>query len=219
MSPPPFDTLNLAGGLGDDTARVVENRRRAAARFGLPAPDGWWWLRQVHGPGIVTAHGAPSPTPPAADGAVTSVPGLPLVVLTADCAPVVLASDDATGVVHAGWVGLLAGVLEEAVSALRRIGHGQVQAFLGPCIRADRYEFGREDLARLVAVLGTEVEGRTASGEPALDVPAAVRVALARAGVTELTDSGVCTAGSSTCFSHRRDGPTGRQAMIAVLDP
>ena len=91
-----------------------------------------------------------------------------------------------------------------------------MRAYLGPCIRPARYEFGAADLARLVARLGAEVEGRTDDGRPALDIPAAVRVALREAGVDELVDGGVCTASSDAHFSYRRDGVTGRQATIVV---
>jgi len=92
-----------------------------------------------------------------------------------------------------------------------------VHAYLGPCIRPNRYEFGDADLARLVARLGPEVAGRTAGGRPALDIPAAVRAALRNAGVDAFADGGVCTASSAAHFSYRRDGVTGRQATIVVL--
>ena len=81
------------------------------------------------------------------------------------------------------------------------------------------YEFGRADLDRVVARLGAGVEARTADGRPALDVPAAVRAALRGAASTTLDDVGVCTAASPDHFSYRRDGATGRQALVAVLEP
>jgi polyphenol oxidase len=160
---------------------------------------------------------AGAPKPPDADAAVTATAGLPLVVLTADCAPVALACDDAVAVAHAGWGGLLGGVLEATVERLRKIGTGEVRAALGPCVHPDRYEFGRADLDRMVDALGPSVEGRTITGTPALDVPAAVRVALGRAGVTEVADVDVCTSASPDHFSHRRDGTTGRQGLVVVL--
>jgi polyphenol oxidase len=217
VSPPPFDSLNLTASVGDDPAAVAENRRRLAARAGLGPPEQWWWLRQVHGPDAVVAAGAPPGDPPTADAAVTAEPAVPLVVLTADCAPVALACDDAAAVVHAGWLGLLAGVVEAAVDRLRRVGHGEVRGALGPCVHPARYEFARPDLDRVVARLGPGVESVTSTGAPALDIPAAVRAALARAGVTELEDVGVCTAASPDHFSHRRDGTTGRQALVVEL--
>ena len=92
-----------------------------------------------------------------------------------------------------------------------------MRAYLGPCIQPARYEFGAADLARLVARFGPEVEGRTTAGRPALDIPAAVRLALAACGVDELESAGVCTAASPAHFSYRRDGRTGRQATIIEL--
>jgi copper oxidase (laccase) domain-containing protein len=104
------------------------------------------------------------------------------------------------------------------VARVRAIGHGAVRAALGPCVHADDYEFGRADLDRMVDALGPSVEARTRHGAPALDLPEAVRCALARAGVDELTDVGICTFASPDHFSYRRDGVTGRQALVAVLD-
>lgn len=188
--------------------------------LGLGEPSAWAWLEQVHGTTVASGDDAARvETPPRADAAVTSSPGLVLVVLTADCAPLALASDDAVAVVHAGWPGLLAGVVEATVAALRERGSGPVQAALGPCVHPADYEFGRADLDRLVARLGSSVEARTRHGAPALDVSAAVRAALARAGVDDLDDAGECTFASSDHFSHRRDGRTGRQALVATLAP
>jgi hypothetical protein len=198
---------------------VAENRRRLGAALGLGDPGTWCWLHQVHGAVVVEGAAVHASRLPEADAAVTATPGLPLVVQTADCAPLALATDDAVAVVHAGWPGLLAGVIEAAVRELRVVGRGPVRAALGPCIHPDDYEFGRADLDRMVAALGPSVEGRTRAGAPALDVPAAVRVALTRAGVDSLTDVDVCTFGSTDHYSHRRDGVTGRQVVVAVLAP
>jgi YfiH family protein len=197
---------------------VAENRARLATRLGLPDPNEWCWLRQVHGAVVVEGASTGDGDPPEADAAVTRVPGLPLVVQTADCAPIALASDDAVSVVHAGWPGLVAGVVETAVVALRSAGSGPVRAALGPCVHAADYEFGRADLDRVVAALGPSVEASTRFGAPALDVPAAVRAALARVGVEELVDVDVCTFASAEHFSYRRDHVTGRQVLVAVLD-
>jgi len=210
---------NVADHVGDDPANVARNRAAIAARIGSAEPRGWVWLRQVHGAGVYVATGAPDPATgaPVADATVTAVRGLALAIVTADCAPFVVACDDAVGVVHAGHRGLAAGVVEAAIAHLRAIGTGEVRAFLGPCIRPARYEFGPHDLARLVAQFGPSVEGRTRDGSPALDLPAAIRVALERSGVVAFDDCGVCTAESDRYFSYRAKGDTGRQATIAML--
>jgi YfiH family protein len=209
---------NVGDHVGDEPAAVARNRAALAAAAGLPAPERWVWMRQVHGADVVDTD-APSPSadPPEADAAVTATRGLPLAVVTADCAPIVLASPDAVGVVHAGHRGLAAGVIEAAVARVRAHGSADVHAFLGPCIRPSSYEFGAADLAELVMQFGPEVERRTTWGTRALDLPAGVRVALARAGVDELDDSGVDTFVAAGYFSYRRDGVTGRQVTVAVL--
>ena len=217
VSAAPYDTCNVGDHVGDRPDAVATNRARVGEEAGLGDPSGWVWIRQVHGTAVHVASDPTGSVPPEADAAVTAARGLPVAVLTADCAPVALACDDAVGVVHAGHRGLEHGVIERAVEQLRAIGRGPVRAYLGPCIRPDRYEFGAADLARLVARLGPEVAGRTADGRPALDIPAAVRAALRSCGVSTLADGGVCTASSPAHFSYRRDGVTGRQATIVML--
>jgi hypothetical protein len=219
VSAAPFESANLGDGVGDLPDAVAENRRRLAERLALDDPIDWCWLRQTHSATVVAAEAvAGIGAPPEADAACTAVAGLPLVVLTADCAPVALACDDAVAVAHAGWPGLLAGVLEGTVTRLRSIGRGPVRAALGPCVHPARYEFGRGDLDRMVATFGPEVEARTVADRPALDLPATVRAALARVDVTLVHDVDICTSGSADHFSHRRDGTTGRQGLVAVLD-
>jgi YfiH family protein len=208
--------------VGDDPAAVAANRAALARSLPfVPAdPSAWVWLRQVHGREVAVVD-APPPAPPDADAAVTSTVGLPLVVLTADCAPIALVADGAVGVVHAGWQGLERGVIGAAVAALRtQVGDpaAPVRAWLGPCIHAAHYEFGEADLARLVARFGPVAAGRTAAGTPAFDLPAAVVVALREAGVGTV-DADVCTAESADHFSYRRDGVTGRQAVVVVRTP
>ncbi len=154
-----------------------------------------------------------------ADAAVTRVPGAALAVGAGDCAPVALLADRAVGVIHAGWRGLVAGVIPAAVSALRGLGATDIRAVLGPCIHAGCYEFGEADLDRAAAVLGDQVRGRTSGGAPALDVPAAVTSGLAAAGVGVVDDVGVCTACSADHWSYRARGDRGRQALVAWLAP
>jgi polyphenol oxidase len=222
VSRTPYASLNFGDHVGDEPEAVAENRRRLAASVpgvpGVPADPGEWvWLRQVHGAEVVTAAAALHPVPEA-DAVVTTRPGLPLVVLTADCAPIALVADGAVAVVHAGWPGLEQGVIARAVERLRALAPGPVRAVVGPCVHPAHYEFGADLLERLVSVLGPEVASRTATGTLALDVPTAVRVSLVRAGVDDVDDLDVCTFASPDHFSYRRDGVTGRQAIVAVLD-
>jgi len=221
VSAPPFDTANAGYGRGDDPARVDENRARIGAELGRGAADPGRWiaLHQVHGATVYAADedgpttGRPAPR---ADAAVSAEPGAVLSVLTADCGPVALVAPGVVAAVHAGWRGLAAGVIEAAVAEVRRRSDGPVRAVVGPCIHAECYEFSPRDLQPIVDRLGPEVAGTTRGGGPALDLPRAIRLALAGAGVADVSDVDVCTACSPDHFSHRRDGRTGLQAMLVA---
>jgi YfiH family protein len=211
----PYATANLGFATGDDHDAVTENRRRVASEVGH-APDarGWAWARQVHGAGVVEVD-VPGGGGDA-DALVTAATDVSLVVLVADCAPVALVAGDTVAAVHCGWRGLLAGVVEAAVEAVRRRGGEPVLAVVGPCISAAHYEFGGDQLEQVTRRLGPAVRARTDTGALALDLRAGVRAALAAAGVVERTDVDVCTYESPDHFSHRRDGVTGRQGLLVT---
>jgi YfiH family protein len=189
----------------------------AEARRAVVRPGPWAWLCQVHGAGVHVVTGPGGVQGSEGDALVTAAPGVALAVFTADCAPVALMSPEGVaGLVHAGWRGLEAGVVEATVDAMRQLGATRLEAALGPCIRAECYEFGAAELDRLVARWGPVVRARTASGRPALDLPAAVGVALERSGAELVVDAGVCTACSTDWFSHRARRDVGRQATVLV---
>lgn len=148
------------------------------------------------------------------DGLVTDLDDVVLGIWVGDCAPVALVSERGRiGAVHAGWRGLEAGVLAAGVAAMRTSVDEPVEAVLGPCIHPCCYEFSPDDLNRVAARFSPAVVGRTREGAPALDMPAAVRAALAEAGVG-LRDASVCTGcNGDTYFSHRARGERGRQMM------
>ena len=225
VSAPPFDTANAGYARGDDPANVDENRARIGAGLGGRAADPARWvsLHQVHGAHVYLPDeaGPTSARPaPKADAAVSAQSDAVLSVLTADCAPVALVAPGVVGAVHAGWRGVMAGVLEAAVAEIRRGSAGPITAVLGPCIHPECYEFSAADLEPIAARLGPEVAGETADGRLALDLPVAVALALSNAGVDDITDIGVCTACSPDHFSHRRDGKvhgvTGLQTMLVA---
>ena len=225
VSAPPFDTANAGYARGDDPANVDENRGRIGAALGGPGSDPAEWisLRQVHGARVYPADvaGRTSGRPaPEADAAVSAESDAVLSVLTADCAPVALVAPGVIAAVHAGWRGVIAGVLEAAVAEMRQRTSGEITAILGPCIHPECYEFSAVDLDPIAARLGPEVAGETAGGALALDLPVAVALALTEAGVDDITDIGVCTACSPDHFSHRRDGSvhgvTGLQTMLVA---
>jgi polyphenol oxidase len=153
-----------------------------------------------------------------ADAAITVQPGCVLAVRTADCAPVVLIGQDAVGIVHAGWRGLLDGVVERAVTALRALDGGAIVGHLGPCIRAGCYEFDSGERDRFAARFGEAVLATTTWGTPALDLAAGVHAALTEAGVTEVHDTSGCTACDGRWYSHRARGEVERFATTAWLE-
>jgi YfiH family protein len=231
VSGPPYATLNLGGHVGDDATAVAENRRalRDAAR--LPAEPAW--LEQVHGTHILDLD-SQVPSGPAirADAAVTRQPGRVCAILTADCLPVLLASDagDRVGAAHAGWRGLAAGVIEAAVSALGGP-PGELSAWLGPAIGPRHFEVGaevREEFLRRAGAGDTGAEDTaadeaafvpSASGRYMADLYKLARRRLRRLGVERIYGGGECTYTDDVrYYSHRRDGRTGRQATLIWLE-
>lgn len=178
----------------------------------------WTWLRQVHGAEVVTVTRPGEHAGAEADGAVTAIAGAALAVQTADCVPVVLLADGAVGVAHAGWRGLYEGIVGSTAAAMDALGHPPRRAVIGPCIRPASYRFGAADLDRVAARWGDSVRARTDDGEPALDVAAGVRLALAEVGVVEVEDGGACTATDPVRYwSHRARADDGRIATVAWL--
>jgi hypothetical protein len=189
----------------------VAARRRAVVD--LP----WTWLRQVHGADVVRVHGPGDAAGARADAVVTAETGCAVAVLTADCAPVALASAEGViGLAHAGWRGVAAGVIDATVGEMRALGATTIEAVIGPCIHPECYAFGPDRLDEVAAVLGDGVRATTAAGRPALDLPAAVRAALVAAGVDPgaISDVGTCTACSPHYFSWRARAELQRQAAV-----
>lgn len=176
----------------------------------------WSWLRQVHGDAVVVVAAPGDGAGSNGDGLVSSAPGTALAVFTADCAPVALASPEGViGVAHAGWRGLVAGIVERTADRMRALGAGEITGALGPCIHAECYEFSAADLDQVAGVLGDGVRARTPAGTPALDMQAAVAVVLERAGVTLAHDAAVCTScAADDYFSHRARAESQRQATV-----
>lgn len=184
----------------------------------LPAaPRPWTWLHQVHGAEVVVVSARGEHAGADADAAVTARPGCALAVRSADCAPIVLVGTRAVGLVHAGWRGLAAGVVDHTVAALRELDDGPLQAHLGPCIRSGCYEFAGPELEEMTARFGPAAAATTMWGTPALDVPAVVAAALRGAGVDHLRDDAGCTACDRRWYSHRARSELERFATVAWI--
>lgn len=220
VSQAPYAALNLADHVGDDAAAVAENRLRLGTV--LPPEASICWLQQVHGTRVVEAD---SPdVPPEADASVSRSAGQVCAVLTADCLPVLFATSRGTevGAAHAGWRGLLDGVLEATIAALHS-GPEDVIAWLGPAIGPTAFEVGPEVRAAFLDRAGTSQAATAAcfrdaperAGHSYADLYGLARIRLAAAGITRIYGGQCCTFSEAGRFySYRRDGVTGRMASL-----
>jgi YfiH family protein len=232
VSREPYASLNLAGHVDDDPEAVDENRRRFLSAVGLAGLEGALvTAEQVHGSHIeqVTsadagrgARTASGPLPiPATDALLTAETDVPLMLLYADCVPVVLAVPGvAVCVVHAGWRGALASLPGEAVRQISARGGVEPQdvvAYIGAHIRQCHYGVGDDVMAAFVDAFGPQVRGCTGG----LDLSAAVRASLLGAGVESdrIAELDACTAErTDEFFSFRaEDGVTGRHCAMACI--
>lgn len=210
-----FESFNLGAHVGDDALAVAHNRREL--RRYLPAEP--LWMRQVHGVRVIDADTVSAETE--ADGAVTRSARKVLVVLTADCLPVLLCDEAGAvaGIAHAGWRGLAGGVIERVVAAMR-VAPERVLAYIGPGIGARAYEVGQEVREAFLAQSADAAQAFTAreGGKFLADLALLARQRLRRIGVTRVQASAHCTyADRESFFSFRRDGATGRMASLIWL--
>ncbi len=231
----PYRSLNL-GSWGDDDPVAVARNRAILAGYAGVGPERLAQARQVHAsdvlvirddadlPGADLRAGARD-----ADGAATALPGVPCVVLCADCVPVALVADRAVAMVHAGWRGLVGGVLEAGIRALVAAGAGAgtrgpgpeaagVTAVIGPSAGPCCYQVGDEVHAALASGPGARADAPFRVGDRA-DLWGAAAARLRAAGVGRVLTAGACTiCAPDDYFSHRRDaGTTGRQAGMVWL--
>jgi copper oxidase (laccase) domain-containing protein len=193
-------------------ARAAERARRAI----LDMP--WSFVHQVHGTEVVRASRARAV--PDADAMVTDDDGLALALLGADCALIGLSSAEGIrGAAHAGWRGLLGGVIEGTAAAMRALGATDLVAARSPAIYPECYPFSEADLAPLRARYGPGVLGTARDGSPALDLPAAVNLALERAGVEVLEELAGCTSCDPRFYSWRRGADSARHALVVHAQP
>ena len=236
VSSGPYATLNLSLSVGDDPARVLENRRRLAAAFGAD-PGDFVFARQVHGAtvrivgranrgsGALTLDDAVPDT----DALVTTSPDVVLAILTADCVPIVL-HDPVAGVlacVHAGWRGTVARVPATAVAAMESLGSrpSDILAGVGPAVAPARYQVGPDVHQAVTHAFGPAASSfirpdPAAPGRWLLDLWSANRHVLREAG---LPDSQIhittLPTGHGHFFSDRVARPCGRLALVARLRP
>lgn len=231
----PHGNMSSVAGLRREHGR--DARERLRAQLGLHSLARG---HQVHGATVPRIRAAQDVRPPLtsgaqlpvqADGHAASIAGVGLMVLAADCLPVALGAEGAVAMVHAGWRGLAAGVLEEGVRALRELGgEKEIVAIIGPGAGSCCYEVGPEVHAALDPgaagrARGAAVTGQAGStgaagppGAAPIDLKAIARARLHAAGVAHVHDVGLCTICDQRFYSHRREGSrAGRQAGIAWL--
>jgi YfiH family protein len=228
----PYASLNCSLSGGDARDAVLENRARAACAIGAK-PDRLVGLMQVHGADVVEVTVPWSPgNGPRADAMVTSRPDVSLGIITADCAPILLADREAgvAGAVHAGWRGAVAGVIEASVAAMVRLGArpAAIVAAIGPCIGQDSYEVGADLRDAVLAHEPDHVRWFAAGHRRArwqFDLAGYCTARLVGTGIRSVCTLGLDTAADEAMFfSHRRrtlagGGPIGHQISIIALDP
>ncbi|MEA3029768.1 MAG: purine-nucleoside/S-methyl-5-thioadenosine phosphorylase / adenosine deaminase [Sphingomonadales bacterium] len=221
--------LNIGLGSGDDREAIAENRRRAIA---AAAPGARFvTVHQVHSADAVLAEAPwPDEARPRADAMATDRPGLALGILTADCAPVLLADTQAgvIGAAHAGWKGALGGVVESVVAAMERLGadRSRIAASVGPCIARKSYEVDEALLRRFAAADPANERFFAAGareGHHQFDLEAYVVSRLAASGLARIEALGEDTYSQPERFfsfrraTHRGEPDYGRQVSLIAL--
>lgn len=218
-----YDSLNCGPGSGDDLEKVAENRRHVLAELG---EGKLVTLHQIHSGYVVDVINPwEMGKGPQADAMVTTVPHLAIGILTADCAPVLLADTKAgvIGAAHAGWKGAISGVLEETVANMEVLGadRARIAAAIGPCISQTNYEVGPEFRERFVETMADNA--RFFSPDFHFDLEGYAASRLAAAGVANVERLSACTYARETEFfsfrraTHRKETAYGRQISAIML--
>ena len=213
-----YANLNLAGHVGDDDHLVTRNRKLLAQTCGLP--DEPAWLEQTHSTRVINLDRDHYRQ---ADAARTARPGTVAVVLTADCLPVLFCHRDGHEVAaaHAGWRGLVSGILEQTVASMQTPAH-ELLAWLGPAIGPATFEVGAEVVEAFVREQAESAAAFTENRPDhyLADLYQLARLRLKRAGVDAIWGGDQCTfAASERFFSYRREKTCGRQASLIYIKP
>lgn len=218
----PYSGLNLGSHVSDSAQAVAQNRQLFIQQAAMPAEP--FWLNQVHGTECVVLEQTDfSAGPITADASTTKTKGLVSVVLTADCLPVLFCDAAGTQVAaaHAGWRGLVEGVLEHSLAQFSD--PMTVMAWLGPAIGPTAFEVGDEVRQAFIAkdakadAAFISVPGK--SGKWLADLYQLARLRLTAAGVSQIYGGGFCTyTDPQRFYSYRRDGQTGRMASCIWID-
>lgn len=219
VSMPPYNSFNLATHVGDSFEAVTENRKLLQQVLNLASEPAW--LQQDHTTDIVKITGLEK-TVPLADAAWTDQYDLPLVVLTADCLPILITNKNGSMVaaIHAGWKGLANGIVSNSIQALPE-NPENLTAWIGPAISQHHFEVGDDVYLRFQEKPFVTADFFQAGGQGKwfADLPGLAKRELIELGVAEVSLSGNCSYGEEKLFySYRRDGRTGRMASLIWLN-
>lgn len=215
VSRPPFNSLNLGLHVDDNKEDVLKNR--AVVEQSLP--NRAVWLNQVHSADVLSVDTDFNfQTLHSADALYTQLKNQPLAIMSADCLPILLASQDGHEVaaIHGGWRGLEKGIIKNTLACFNAPSK-QVYAWLGPAIGAEKFEVGAEVAARFIAKspLFKEAFKLQGNNKYLCDIYLIARIELEQLGVTKVSGGDNCTVSqSSLFFSYRREGKTGRMASL-----
>jgi len=214
-----YGTFNLGSHVGDDELLVSQNKSILVEKGGLPAKP--VWLEQVHGTSIVDIDVLRDSTVPQADASISRNTNKVCAVMTADCLPILLCKKDGSAVaaIHAGWRGLLAGIVEETVSRLAE--PQNILAWLGPAIGPGKFEVGGEVKAAFAEKnpIMQQAFQQVDEAHFHADLYALARITLLQSGVKRMYGGEHCTYNQPDQFySYRRDGVTGRMASLIWLE-
>jgi len=227
VSSGPYESLSFSQAVGDTAKNVAENLSRAAATLEI-APERIYFLSQVHGANVVTLDGSEARErvlEREGDAVVSGRSDLACGVRVADCVPILVADcrSGAVAAIHAGWRGIVAGVIASALDELGRVAGGPIDpiAAIGPHISVGAFEVS-EDVAEELRKASPDpgVVERSWGERPHVDLRRLVRALLIRAGVPEnrLDDVPGCTVGDPTrFFSYRRDGQRSGRHLAAIV--
>ncbi len=216
VSHQPYDHFNLALHVGDDAAHVLENRNLLKQHFHLPNEP--IWLNQVHGTTVFPAANANSIGEPEADACIANHPNQICTIMTADCLPILICNQTGNSVaaIHAGWKGLLAGIIEKTISNMH-ITPSSLIAWIGPGIRQANFQIGSEvrDLFMQQDHSFEDAFLFQYEDKWLADLYLIAIKQLQKMGVTHIYDCGLCTFDDEEqFFSYRRDKTTGRMATL-----
>jgi polyphenol oxidase len=217
FSKAPFNAFNIANHVGDDKLDVRKNRNKLITDLNLENEP--VWLNQIHENRIVNADGNINIV---ADGAITSTPGIPCVIMTADCVPLLICNQDGNkiGAIHVGWKGLVAGIVHNAVKKFD-ISPEHLMVWIGPHIKEDNYEVGPDVYQNCIDIDDNLKSAfkRKDSTHWYANLEAMIKYLLNKSGVWDIYSSPYCTySDEDNFFSYRRDQTTGRMASMIWMD-